>query len=203
MASVMIRVFVADDHRVVCEGLRSWIESAEGLSWVGAAHDVPTLLESARSVEWDALVLDLSLPGTPSTELLAQVRALKPAARVVIFSMYPASEYRSWTLAAGASAYVSKSESLDTLHAALLGATDPAPAGEDDSKLPHERLAPRELEVFLAIASGKQPSEIAWMLNMAPSTVSTHLKSVRKKLNAGSTLEVAQYAARHGITGER
>ncbi|MFO0558625.1 MAG: response regulator transcription factor [Polyangiales bacterium] len=199
----MVRVFVADDHRVVCEGLRSWIESTDGLRWVGAAHDAETLVELAPSTLWDVLVLDLSLLGTPSVELLARVRAIKPEARVVIFSMYPASDYRAWTLAAGASAYVSKAAPLDALRAALFGElTDEAPA-DDSAKMPHEKLAPRELEVFLAIAGGLTPSEIAWELELAPSTVSTHLKSVRKKLNVSSTLEIAQYAARLGIQGRR
>jgi DNA-binding CsgD family transcriptional regulator len=56
--------------------------------------------------------------------------------------------------------------------------------------------------VFLALARGRSPSEIAWDLTMAPSTVSTHLKAVREKLGVRSTFDVAQYAARHGITGE-
>lgn len=199
----MVRVFVADDHRVVCEGLRSWIESTDGLQWVGAAHDATALVELAASMTWDVLVLDLSLLGTPSTELLVRVRAIKPEARVVIFSMYPASDYRAWTLAAGASAYVSKAEPLDALRAALFGEVVEDAVADESAKMPHEKLAPRELEVFLEIANGKTPSEIAWLLEMAPSTVSTHLKSVRKKLNVSSTLEIAQYAARHGIRGDR
>lgn len=200
----MRQLFVADDHLIVCEGLRAWVESLPGVAWAGSAQDAESVLRAAATQSWDVLVLDLSLPGTPSVELLRRVKQLQPGVRVVIFSMYPASEYAQWALASGASAYVSKSQPLDALRAAIeqQDATEPTAREVDDSRLAHERLAPRELMVFLAIARGRTPSEIAGDFEMAPSTVSTHLKGIRKKLNVNSTLEVAQYAARHGITGK-
>jgi DNA-binding NarL/FixJ family response regulator len=195
------QVFVADDHSIVCEGLRAWVDTIPELTWAGSAGDGPTLLTMAESSAWDALVLDLSLPGRSGTELLRDVLTLRPTLRVVVFSMYPAEEYAAWALAAGASAYVSKSQPLHLLRDALLDRAPQAPAEGGDARLPHERLSTREREVFLAIARGRSPSEIGWDLEMAPSTVSTHLKGVRQKLGVRSTLEVAQYAARHGITG--
>ncbi len=197
----MTRVFVADDHSIVREGLRAWVETVPELTWAGSAGDGAALLAQAAEAEWDVLVLDLSLPGRSGTELLRDVRALRPALRVVVFSMYPAEEYAAWALAAGASAYVSKSQPLHLLRGALLAHDPQAPTDGADARLPHERLSAREREVFLAIARGRSPSEVGWDLEMAPSTVSTHLKGVRQKLGVRSTLEVAQYAARHGITG--
>ncbi len=199
----MVRVFVADDHHIVCEGLRAWVEAHEALHWSGCALDAPSLLDHAARESWDALLLDLSLPGCPSTELITRVRAAQPPLRIIVYSMYPAAEYANWTLAAGANAYVCKSEPLAALLKALLAPASPVAtaAASDDARLAHERLAPRERAVFLAIARGCTPSQIAWELDMAPSTVSTHLKGVRKKLGVSSTLEVAQYAARHGIAG--
>jgi two-component system invasion response regulator UvrY len=198
----MTRVFVADDHAIVCEGLRAWVETVQELSWAGAVHDGPGVLAAAATGAWDVLVLDLSLPGQSGSELLREVRALRPDLRVVIYSMYPASEYATWALAAGASAYVSKSEPLAVLRNALLDVRPTSPAAGSAAKLPHERLSSRERAVFLSLARGRSPSEIAWDLTMAPSTVSTHLKAVREKLGVRSTFDVAQYAARHGITGE-
>lgn len=197
----MIRVFVADDHAIVCEGLRAWVETVEELAWAGSVGDGEALLALVAEGAWDVLVLDLSLPGRSGAELLREVRALRPDLRVVIHSMYPADEYGAWALAAGASAYVSKSEPLSVLRDALLDQRPPEPVEGRAAMLPHERLSTREREVFLALARGRTPSEIAWDLEMAPSTVSTHLKAVRQKLGVRSTFEIAQYAARHGVTG--
>jgi two-component system, NarL family, invasion response regulator UvrY len=201
----VIRVFVADDHAIVCEGLHAWVETVPDLSWAGSVRDGDALLEHVARDAWDVLVLDLSLPGRSGSELLREVRALRPALRVVIYSMYPASEYGVWALAAGASAYVSKSEPLSVLRDALLAKSAPTPAAPrdtHDAKLPHERLSARERDVFVALARGRSPSEIAWDLEMAPSTVSTHLKSIREKLSVRSTFEIAQYATRHGFGAE-
>jgi DNA-binding NarL/FixJ family response regulator len=197
----MIRVFVADDHAIVCEGLHAWIDTLPELSWAGSIGDGSAVLALAALGEWDVLVLDLSLPGRSGTELLREVRALHPKLRVVIYSMYPAEEYAAWALGAGAVAYVSKSEPLAALRDAVLDARVPTAGAGAEAKLAHERLSVREREVFFALARGLTPSEIAWDLEMAPSTVSTHLKSVRAKLNVRSTFDVAQYAARHGVTG--
>ncbi len=198
----MIRVFVADDHAIVCEGLRAWVETVEELSWAGSVRDSDALLAAVAAGEWGVLVLDLSLPGRSGSELLRDVRALRPALRVVVYSMYPAAEYGAWTLSAGASAYVSKSEPLNVLRDALLASPAAEPVSEGVAKLPHERLSAREREVFHALARGRSPSEIAWDLTMAPSTVSTHLKAIREKLKVRSTFEVAQYATRHGLERE-
>lgn len=198
----MIRVFVADDHDIVREGIRAWVETVPELAWAGCAGDGDALLERARGDDpWDALVLDLSLPGRGGIELLRDVLVLRPNLRVIVFSMCPESEYGAWALASGARAYISKSQRLDALRSALLDERPAAEPAAETKLLPHETLSSREREVFLAIARGQSPSEIAWALEMAPSTVSTHLKSVRTKLGVRSTLEIAQYAARYAIKG--
>jgi two-component system, NarL family, invasion response regulator UvrY len=195
------RVFVADDHAVVCAGLRAWVDALDELTWVGSVGDGESLLALVADGQWDVLVLDLSLPGRSGSELLREVRAIRPEMRVVIYSMYPSEEYGDWALAAGANAYVSKSEPLASLRDAMLGLRPAEPLAGAAAMLPHERLSTRERDVFFALARGRSPSEIAWDLEMAPSTVSTHLKSIREKLNVRSTFDIAQYVARHGITG--
>lgn len=196
-----LRVFVADDHEIVCEGLRRWCETIPTLVWAGAAHDGGDLLRRAASEAWDVLVLDLSLPGRSGTELLREVLDAQPRLRVVVYSLYPPADYEAWALSAGAAAYVSKSAPLGALRAALLGTNAPeVPAVP--VRLPHERLSAREAEVFFAVARGRRPQEVSWDLDMAPSTVSTHLTSIRTKLGVRSLLEVVQYATRHGLAGE-
>ena len=197
-----LRVFVADDHAIVRDGLRRWCESIPALEWVGAVDGGTELLERAASERWDALVLDLSLPGRPGTDLLREVLVIQPELRVVVYSMYSPDDYAAWALAAGASAYVSKSAPLDELRAALLGGgKSEAPLA--NVLLPHERLSARERDVFLAVAGGRTPQEASWDLSLAPSTVSTHLKAIRTKLGVRSLLEVAQYATRHGLVGRK
>jgi two-component system, NarL family, invasion response regulator UvrY len=196
----MIRVFVADDHEIVCVGLRRWCATIPTLEWAGSTGDWRVLMEGVVDDLWDVVVLDLSLPGRSGTELLREILAGRPGIRVVVYSMYPAEDYAAWAMASGASAYVSKSQPLSVLRDALLDIS-PVGASQKPIPLPHERLSAREKEVFLAVARGRTPSEISWELEMAPSTVSTHLKSIRFKLGVRSALEIGQYAVRNGITG--
>ncbi len=194
-----LRVFVADDHEIVCDGLRRWCETIPALRWAGATHDGADLLRQCAQERWDVLVLDLSLPGRSGTELLREVLDAQPHLRVVVYSMYPPADYEAWALSVGAAAYVSKSAPLSALRDALLGTSAPdVPAVP--VRLPHERLSPREREVFMAVARGRRPQEVSWDLEMAPSTVSTHLTGIRTKLGVRSLLEIVQYATRHGLT---
>jgi DNA-binding NarL/FixJ family response regulator len=192
-------VFVADDHSIVRDGLRAWIGALIGLRWVGDCETGGALIDRARLERWDVLVLDLSLPGVPGTELLRFVRALHPSLRVVVYSMYPAEQFEQWALDAGAIAYVPKSAPLSQLEEALRSEREPAP-NESGAQLPHERLSDRERRIFDLVSSGLTPSEIAIELAMAPSTVSTHLRAIREKLGVRSVSEIAQYATRHGLS---
>jgi DNA-binding NarL/FixJ family response regulator len=83
----VIRVFVADDHEVVCEGLHAWVDTIEGAAWAGSVHTGDAVLGAVAAGDFDVLVLDLSLPGRSGSELLREVRALRPDLRVVICSM--------------------------------------------------------------------------------------------------------------------
>lgn len=192
-----MKVFIADDHAVVREGIRSWIEHTPPLEWAGSASTAEGLLATFDTLVTDVLLLDLSLPGKSCTELLPVLHVRRESLKIVVYSMYPAEQYEPWAVANGACAYVSKSRPLGALLDAILlravnGATPVRP--------PHHELTEKETLVFLAVARSKTPSEIAWELNIAPSTVSTHLKAIRSKLGLRSLIEIAQYAARHRVT---
>ncbi|PRQ08074.1 response regulator [Enhygromyxa salina] len=205
----MIRVFVADDHAVVREGLALVLEATPGMVYAGAAGETRELLAKVRDGQWDVLVLDLSMPGGGGLEILRQIQGLRPDIRTVVYSMYPEEQYGARVLQMGAAAYLSKSRSTDELLAAISRAyqglryvTQPIAEQFLDPRS-GDALAPslsdRELQILELIADGVRTSDIAATLCISASTVSTHLKRIKGKFRVSSTTELVQAALRTGV----
>ena len=208
----MIRVFLADDHQLFREGVRRIFDLTDDVRVVGEASDGAEVLRRAEEERWDVLVLDLTMPKTDGLEVLRGVRKLRPKLPVLILSMYAADQYAARLLRAGASGYLSKGCSS----VELTGAVRKLAAGGryiteevagqlllagNESAAPHETLSPREHQVFLLLAEGQSPGDIAAQLNLSPSTVSSHLVHIREKLGMRTNGEVMQYAFRVGLMG--
>ena len=209
----MIRVFLAEDHAIVRDGLRRLLEDTPGMEFVGETARGRVVLERACDGAWDVLLLDLSLDDISGVEVLRLLRERAPKLPVVVLSMYPEAQYAVRILKMGASAYLSKGRSSEELVEAIRRAAqgkryvtpevaDALVVGESPGEgAPHERLSEREYQVFLLVAEGLSSGDIAAQLNLSPSTVSSHLAHVREKLGARTNGEVMQYAYRAGLVG--
>lgn len=210
----MTRVFVADDHSIVREGLRAWVETVPELTWAGSAGDGAALLAQAAEAEWDVLVLDLSLPRVSGVEVFRRLREAAPTLKVVVLSMYPEDQYGLRMLQEGAGAYLGKTAApeaiVDTIRRVAAGEivrTEALARAEEAARArhqraPHETLSAREHQVFTLIAQGRGVSDIAAELNLSGSTVSNHLAHVREKLGVTSNGEIVRYAYRIGLIDE-
>lgn len=208
----MIKVFIADDHAVVRTGLQLVLEATEEMVVIGTASDGLKAVQAEEINRCDVVILDLSLPRMNGSEVLRRLRARRPELPIVILSMYPEDQYALHLLREGASAYLSKNRAPEEVLAAIRKVvrggtymTDTlaehalnAPTG---SGPPHERLSPREHEVFMLLAHGRSVSEIAAELDLGLSTVSNHLRRIKEKLAVTTTAEIIGYAHRTGLLG--
>ena len=203
----MIRVFLADDHAIVRSGMRRLLEDDGELRVVGEAESAREVLRLAPQAEWDLLVLDLSLPGGGGLEVLSRLRQLRPALRVVVYSMYPEAQYARRALDAGAQAYVSKSRHpdvlMEALRAAARGLTYVSGEGDDDtSERASAPLTERELQVLQLLVEERAPAQIADELGVSRSTVSTHIGQLKRKLGVGSIAGLVRFAVRERLVSE-
>lgn len=120
--SNMVRVAVAEDHRMVRSALRRFFAHEPGFGWVGEAEDAEEALLLVLTRHVDVLVLDLLMPRPGGLTMLPRLRAAAPDLRVVVFSAFPAAEFARTALELGASAYVEKGADLDVLLAAVRSA---------------------------------------------------------------------------------
>jgi DNA-binding NarL/FixJ family response regulator len=211
----VIRVFVADDHAIVRDGLRRLFAETPDMELAGDTGRGREVVERVAIERWDALVLDLSLEDLGGLEVLRRVREVAPTLPVIVLSMYSEEQYAPRVLKMGAAAYLSKGRSTSELVEAirtvvggkryLTAAVADAlvAAGTGGVGAPHERLSEREHQVFLLIAEGRAPGDIAAALNLSPSTVSSHLVHIREKLGVRNNGEIMQYAYRAGLVAER
>lgn len=210
----MIRVFLADDHALVCAGIERIISTLPDMTVVGTAADGRQVLLAAEAgAEWDVLVLDLSLPKVSGMEVVRRLRSLRPSLPILILSMYPEDQFAARLLHAGASAYVSKEKPPEDLLVAirrLAAGGAPLATRQGAASLavplaangpPHATLSAREHQIFVLITNGRTVSEIAAELNVSISTVSTHLARVKEKLGAHSIADIVSYAHRAGLVG--
>jgi DNA-binding NarL/FixJ family response regulator len=208
----MIRIIVADDHTLFRVGLRQMLHSFAGIEVVKEATNATEALAAARGDGADLILMDLTMPGAVGTSLIEQVRKARPELPILVLSMHDEPGTVRRALQAGASGYITKGSSPETLFTAVsrVGAgerfIDPAIAealaldqtarGGDD---PHRGLSPREWEVLRLIAQGVTLNQIAEQLHLSPKTVTTHKAHLMEKLGIGNNAELIRYAIEHKL----
>jgi DNA-binding NarL/FixJ family response regulator len=207
----MRRVFIVDDHPIVRLGLVDLIANEPDLAVCGEAADAETAVDQVIATSPDLVLLDLSLGSVfHGFEVIAQLRGRVPTVRILVSSMYDEALYAERALRAGASGYVGKHESPETLLAAIrkvLGGSV-AVSGDLANRLLKSavgprgdakgtaRLSQREFEVFVLIGRGQGTREIADQLGVSAKTVETHRARIKEKLGITSATELMMSAVR-------
>jgi DNA-binding NarL/FixJ family response regulator len=206
------RLLLADDHRLVAEGLKSLL--APDFDLVGVVEDGRSLLEAARTLKPDVVVADIAMPQLNGIEALVQLRQEGDRVPVVFLTMHRDVAYARRALDAGASGFVLKhsapAELVTAIQAALDGKTylTPQLAGEvlESMKERPERgadrvasLTPRQRQVLQLLAEGRSAKEIAARLAISARTVEFHKYQVMETLGIHTNAELTHFAIKHGL----
>lgn len=206
------RVLLADDHKIVVEGLRSLLEPEVEL--VGTVEDGRALLAAAEKLKPDVIVADISMPLLNGIEALRQLRKSDTGAKVIFLTMHPDVTYAARAFAEGALGYVLKhsapSELVTAIREVLRGHLYVTPmiakgllgSLMSGSRQRHKvalKLTPRQREVLQLLAEGHSAKEIASILHISPRTVEFHKYRMMEELELRSSADLIQYAIRHGI----
>lgn len=207
-----IRIVLADDHAIVREGLKRLAADVPDFEVAGEAADGTEVMRVVREVDFDVLVLDLSMPGRSGMELIKLVKAEKPRLRILVLSMHQEMQYAVRAIKSGASGYLTKESASAQLQQAIRkiaagGAYISSEVAEQlalgampgSEGLPHESLSDREFEVFRMLVAGDAVSDIAARLNLSVKTVSTHKANLMQKLGLSNPTELVRYALKHGL----
>lgn len=210
----MIKVFLADDHGIVRDGLKHLIESESVMRVVGTAGDTSSTIDGVRTLEPEVLVLDIKMPGRGPVEVVEEVRRLAPATRILILTANPVDHLAIRLLKAGASGYLGKSVLSEELLAAIRKVANGGryiteemaeklvlSLSEGVDRAAHELLSQRELAVLTLLGDGLTMTEIARQLALSIKTVSTYRARVLVKLGLETTHDLIAYAFKHGIGG--
>lgn len=208
----MIRIVIADDHAIVREGLKRIVSEADDMQVLAEAADGTEVMQRVRELEFDVLVLDLSMPGRSGMELIKLAKAERSRLRILVLSMHQEMQYAVRAIKSGASGYLTKESAPAQLVQALrkiaaggayisaevaeqlaLGAMPGGPAAS------HETLSAREFEVFRLLAGGVSVTHIAGRLNLSVKTVSTHKANLMQKMSLHNQSELLRYAIQHGL----
>ena len=210
----MIRVLIADDHAVVRQGLRTFLDLQADIDVVGEAADGEEAVAVAAEHAPDVILLDLVMPRLDGIGALRRLREAAPAARVIVLTSFGEDERLFTALRAGASGYLLRDvepaelvRSIRTVHG---GGAPRSPAGAGRGvgefasgggagRAPADDLTPRELEVLCLIARGRSNKRIALELGVAEKTVKTHVSHVLAKLGLSDRTQAALYAVREGL----
>ena len=208
----MVRIIIADDHTVVRKGLKQILLEEFPSALIEEVSDAEELLKKVMKSEWDVVISDLSMPGRSGLESLQQIKQYYPKLPVLILSVHSEEHYAIRVLKAGASGYLSKDTASDELVKAvnrvLLGKKYitasiaeklASTLDQDNDKASHEHLSDREFEVLKLIASGKSVSDIAAMLSLSVTTVSTYRARILTKMNMKTNADLTLYAIQNKL----
>jgi DNA-binding NarL/FixJ family response regulator len=207
----MKRILIVDDHEVLREGVKRVFDKQPGTATFGEASTLQDAQRLVREQDWDIVVLDISLGDRSGLEVLRELKQIRPRLPVLILSMHSGEQFARRALKAGASGYITK----DSPRAELVKAVDKVMSGgryisptlaeklifdfEDTDRPPHEALSDREFEVLRLIASGKTVSEIAGVLSLSDSTISTYRARIMEKMRMKTNAEITHYAIQNKL----
>lgn len=207
------RVLLADDHRILVEGLKGLLHPEFEL--LATVEDGRALVAKAHELQPDVIVADISMPLLNGLEAARQILTEDPTARIIFLTMHSDVAYAAEAFRAGASGYILKrsaaSELVTAIREALQGGAYVTPmvakalmkdsllgrqAGRSD---PETALTSRQREVLQLVAEGHSIKEIAHILHVSPKTVEFHKYRLMEQLDLRSTAELTQYAMKHGV----
>jgi two-component system, NarL family, response regulator LiaR len=210
----VIRVLVVDDHGVVREGLRAFLELQDGIEVVGEASDGREGLAAAERLRPDVVLLDLVMPELDGLSAMRALRERLPATRAIVLTSFLDDDKLLPALRAGAAGYLLKNappaEVVRAVRAAHAGEAvlDPVVAARLLEELardvePLDRLTPREREVLVLLGRGFPNKRIAQELRLSEKTVKTHVGHVLAKLGVTDRTQAAVVAVRAGLVEQR
>ncbi len=206
----MIRLLLVDDHAVVRAGYRHLLQSAHDIEVVAEAASGEEAYQNYIEHKPDVVVMDLSMPGIGGLEALRRVRARDGRARILIFTMHDDAVFPARAIEAGAMGYLSKSSPPERLLDAIRAIAKGRKFLGDDiaqrvamSRVTGDRtllgLTPREFEVFVRLAEGEAPADIANSLSLDYKSVINIQGRIREKLNVQNTAQLVRLAVRAGV----
>jgi len=212
---VPIRVLIADDHAVVRQGLRAFLDLQDEVEVVGEAADGEALLAAARALQPDVVLVDLVMPAVDGIEAIRRLPDVAPAARAIVLSSFIDDDKLFPAVRAGAAGYLLKDvqpqdlvAAIRTVHGggSLLHPAVAARLMQEIAGDPPERevhlaaaLTPREREVLALLGRGLANKRIARELRVSEKTVKAHVSSVLAKLGVADRTQAALYAVRAGL----
>lgn len=210
-----IRIILADDHRIMCEGLCHLLLKQQDFEVVAEAEDGTMAVRLTRQLSPDVVVMDVSMPNLNGIEATRQIIAKNSNVKVIALSMCSAKQFVVEMLKAGASGYMLKDcafeELVYAIHTVLKGQIYLSPGittfvikdylrfSKFDPSV-FSVLTDRERGVLQFIAEGKTTKEIAFFLNVSSKTIETHRQQIMNKLDIHSIAELTKYAIREGLT---
>jgi NarL family two-component system response regulator LiaR len=206
-----IRVVIVDDHAVVREGLRQFLELQADVEVVGEAADGDEAVAAVERLEPDVVLMDLVMPGTDGVEAIRRLRDRGIPSRVIVLTSFVDDDKLFPAVRAGAAGYLLKDvqpqELVSAIRAVHAGESpvDPAVAGRllaevaEAAPAPRQPLTAREREVLVLIARGLPNKLIARDLGVSEKTVKTHVSNIFGKLGLTDRTQAALYAVRQGL----
>lgn len=208
----IIKVFIADDHAIVREGLKQILAETRDIIVAGEAENGLEAIKLFRKSDCQVMLLDISMPDRSGIDVLKQIKKEKPELAVLMLSMHREDQYAIRSLKAGASGYLTKQSAPRELVTAIrqvaggLKYISPALAqelanhvGEDHEAPPHDALSDREYQTLTMIASGKTVGVIAKELSLSVKTVSEYRARLLVKMKLKNSAELTHYAIKNQL----
>jgi two-component system, NarL family, invasion response regulator UvrY len=212
MSDTIMKILLADDHELVRRGLKELLKQHFPGAVVAEAENTRRAMELLDTDQWNAVLIDINMPGRDGLDLLEDIKRVHPRLPVLVVSGYPEEEYAVRVLRMGASGYVSKQCAADILVTAVkkvaAGGRHVSPAvaerlalaaSGDGVEAPHQSLSHRELQVLQRVASGRSIKEIAAELSLSEKTIATYRSRISEKLALSSNVELTRYALHQGL----
>lgn len=208
----IMKIFIADDHSIVRQGLKQILQNLSMISTVEEAQDGHEAWAKIKSGHYDFVILDISMPGMSGLDILQAIKNSGMKQNVLILSVHPEKQYAVRALRMGASGYLSKESASEELEMAIQKISNGQKyissviseklafdITEESGILPHEKLSEREFQVMCLLAEGVSVTEISHKLNISDKTVSTHRIRVLGKMGLKKNAELTLYAVKNGL----